>query len=154
MVDIFWIFLLKQEIFYQSRFLPKQVSKKLINQLDFYANRMIYFWNKMSNQIKNSNGIKKFKIELDDFMNNGKKKNLRDAASVWSKSLMIYFLFICWWRAKFSQIWRGWISNKTLAFNFNGKHISGPVILLHIAIADFHTFPALVDVPSQYPPPP
>ena len=34
------------------------------------------FFNKL-NQNKNSNSVKKIMIELDDFRNNGKKKNLR-----------------------------------------------------------------------------
>ena len=38
------------------------------------------------------------------------------------------FLFFCWWQAKFSLLCRGWISNKSLAFNSNGKYISYPVI--------------------------
>ena len=38
----------------------RQISKtKSINQLDFFANRAIYFWNKLPNQIKNSNSVKK-----------------------------------------------------------------------------------------------
>ena len=58
--------------------LSRQISKtKSTNQLDFFANRVIYFWNKSPNQIKNSNSVKKIKIKLDDFRKNGKKKNLR-----------------------------------------------------------------------------
>ena len=46
-------------------------------QLDFFVHRVIYFWNKLPIQIKNSKSVKIFKIESDDFRNNDKKKNLR-----------------------------------------------------------------------------
>ena len=54
--------------------LPRQISKtKSTNQLDFFANKVIYFWKKLSNQIKNSEKI--LKIRLDGFGINGMKKN-------------------------------------------------------------------------------
>ena len=57
--------------------LTRQISKiKSTNQLDFFANRVIYFWNKLPNQIKNSNSVENFKIKWNGFWNNGKKKNL------------------------------------------------------------------------------
>ena len=44
--------------------LSKQISKtKSINQLDFLANRVICFWNKLTNQINNSNSTKNLKIK-------------------------------------------------------------------------------------------
>ena len=59
--------------------LSGQISKtKSINQLYFFANRVIYFLNKLPNQIKNGSSIKYFKIELDKFRNEGKKKKLRE----------------------------------------------------------------------------
>ena len=38
---------------------------------------IIYFSNKLANHSKNSNCIKHFEIELDDFRFNGKKNKLR-----------------------------------------------------------------------------
>ena len=74
MVDLSFIFLLRLEIYYQYSF------QKLLTNWIFFAYRVIYFWNKLPNQIKNSKRLKKKKIEieLNDFRNNGKKKNLRD----------------------------------------------------------------------------
>ena len=43
---------------------------KSINQIKFFAYRVICFWNILPNQIKNSN----FKIWLDDFKKNSKKR--------------------------------------------------------------------------------
>ena len=43
-----------------------------MNQLNIFANRVIYFWNKLPNQIKNSNNVKKIMIKLDDFRKNVK----------------------------------------------------------------------------------
>ena len=34
----------------------------------------MYFWNKLSNQIKNSDSVENFKIGLNDFWNSGLKK--------------------------------------------------------------------------------
>ena len=54
--------------------LSRQIWKiKSTNQLDFFANWVIYSWKKLSNQIKNSKNVKNFKIKLDDFW----KKKLR-----------------------------------------------------------------------------
>ena len=69
MVDIFSIFILKLEIYCH------QISKfKSPNQLDIFAKRRIYFWNKLPNKIKTSNGSENSKIKLNDFRKNGKKK--------------------------------------------------------------------------------
>ena len=58
--------------------LSRQISKiKSIDQLEFFANKVIYFWNKLPNQIKDSNSEENFKIELDDLRRNDKKKSLR-----------------------------------------------------------------------------
>ena len=46
------------------------------NQTKPYFNPYIFF-NQLLHQIKNSNCEKNFKIDLDDFRNNSKKKNLR-----------------------------------------------------------------------------
>ena len=54
MVDIFSIFLLKMEIYCQDRF--KKLSL-LTNWILIFAHRTIYFWNKLPNQIKNSNSV-------------------------------------------------------------------------------------------------
>ena len=37
------------------------------NQMDFFTNRVIYFWNKLPNQIKNSNSAENVMIKLEDF---------------------------------------------------------------------------------------
>ena len=51
---------------------------KPTNQLDFWANRVKYFWNKLPNKIKNCNGVKKQTlIKSNEFRKNGKKKNSR-----------------------------------------------------------------------------
>ena len=43
--------------------LSRQISKsKSINQFDFFANRVIYFWNELINQIENSNSIKNLRL--------------------------------------------------------------------------------------------
>ena len=53
--------------------LSRQIWKnKSTNQLDFLAISVIYFWNKLPNQIKNSNTVENVKIKLDDI-----KKMLR-----------------------------------------------------------------------------
>ena len=71
-LDIFSIFLLKLKICCQD------ISKtKSTKQLNFLSNRIINFRNKLPNQIKNSKSVKNFKIKLDDFRKNGKKKNLK-----------------------------------------------------------------------------
>ena len=67
MVDIFWYFSLNWNL------LLRQISKtKSINQLDIFANQVIYFWNNIL--IKNNNSVKNFSIKLHDFRNNLKKK--------------------------------------------------------------------------------
>ena len=40
----------------------------------FLANRVIYFWNKLPNQVKNRNSGENFKIKSDDIRNNWEKK--------------------------------------------------------------------------------
>ena len=72
MVDIFLIILLKLEIYCQGRF---QKLSRLISWI-VLLKHYIFFVKKLSNQIKNSNSINRFKIELDDIRNNGEKKNL------------------------------------------------------------------------------
>ena len=43
--------------------MSRQISKnRSNNQLEFFANSVIYFWNKLSNQISNSNGEKKLSL--------------------------------------------------------------------------------------------
>ena len=73
MVDIFSIFLFEKKIYCQDRFQKLSLQTNWI----FFANRVIYLWNKLSNKIKNNNNRKNFKIELDDFSNNGKKKEFK-----------------------------------------------------------------------------
>ena len=48
-----------------------------MNQVDFFAYRVVYFWKKFPNQIKNSSSVKKTEIKLDGFRKNGKKKKLK-----------------------------------------------------------------------------
>ena len=48
--------------------LSRQILKtKSINCLHIFAYKIIYFWNKLPNQIKNSTSVKNLKIKLDDF---------------------------------------------------------------------------------------
>ena len=56
MVDIFSIFLLELKINYQDRF-PK--LSLLTNGFFFFANRVIYFRNRLPNQIKKDKECKK-----------------------------------------------------------------------------------------------
>ena len=64
--------------------LSMQISKtKSINQLDFFANRVKYFWNKLPNQIKNSDSVENLKIELDEF----RKKNLEEISGELSSEM-------------------------------------------------------------------
>ena len=71
--------------------LSRLMSKtKSTSQLDFFANRVIYFWNKLSNQIKNSNSIENFKIKLYHFRKNCKKKNLRGYSSNYLTEFDLY----------------------------------------------------------------
>ena len=56
--------------------LSRQISKtKSIKQMNIFANKIIYFWNKLPNQIKNRNTVGIFKIELDDFKKMVKELN-------------------------------------------------------------------------------
>ena len=65
MVDIFSIFLFEQEIYCQDRF--QKLS--LLNKWIFLLKKSnIYFWNKLSNQIKKTEN---FKFKLDGFRQNG-----------------------------------------------------------------------------------
>ena len=73
MIDIFWVYIFELEIYYQGRF---QKLSLLTNWI-FLAKRVISFWKKLPYQIKNSIRVKSTKIKLNDFRNNGKKKNLR-----------------------------------------------------------------------------
>ena len=62
MVDIFHNFSLNWKFTIKTDFKTKS------NQLDIFANRVIYFWIKLPNQIKSSNGDKtKIKFKLDGF---------------------------------------------------------------------------------------
>ena len=72
MVNMFSIFHLEMEIYCQDRL--KKITS--IHQFNFIAYRIIYFWNKLPNQIKNGNSVENFKIKFDDFWKKGKKKNL------------------------------------------------------------------------------
>ena len=85
MVEIFSIFLLQLEIFCQNRFQKLTLLDNWILKIFFrffiyfffLSYRVIYFRNKLSNQIKNSNRIENFKIKLDGFRKeNGTEKNL------------------------------------------------------------------------------
>ena len=69
MRESFSIFLLELEIYCHGRF---QTLNKLTR---FFAHSVIYFWNILPNKIK-KRSIKYFKMKLDDFRNNVKKKNL------------------------------------------------------------------------------
>ena len=54
--------------------LSRQIPKiKSTNKLDLFANRVMYFWNKLPNQIKNCNSVENLKIRLDDFGKNDKR---------------------------------------------------------------------------------
>ena len=54
MLDIFSIFLLKLEIYYQD------ISKtKNTNNWIFFANKVIYFWNQLRYEIKNNYSVEK-----------------------------------------------------------------------------------------------
>ena len=59
--------------------LSREISKtKSVNKLDFFVSRMIYFWNKWPNQIKNNNSVKNLRLNwMISEKKNGKKKNLR-----------------------------------------------------------------------------
>ena len=56
----------------------RQILKtKPSNQLDFFAIRLIYFLEKLPDQIKNTSSVENFQGTLDDIRKNEKKKNLR-----------------------------------------------------------------------------
>ena len=72
-VDIFKIFLLQMEIYNQSRF-----QKLSLWTNSTFLQIVIYFRNKLLNQMKNSNNVKKTNDWIEWFQKiNGKKKNLR-----------------------------------------------------------------------------
>ena len=73
MVDIFSIFVFEMEIYCQDRF---QKPSLLTNWI-FFANRAIYFWYKLPNQIKNRNGVKKFNIEFGHFRKKLQEKEFK-----------------------------------------------------------------------------
>ena len=52
------------------------LKNKSTNQLNHFAHRVIYFLNKLPNQIKNRNSIENFEIKSDGFRKSFKKKNL------------------------------------------------------------------------------
>ena len=56
MVDIFSIFVFEMEIYCQDRF----QKPSLLTNWNFFANRAIYFWYKLPNQMKNSYSKRKF----------------------------------------------------------------------------------------------
>ena len=69
MADIYLIFLLEMEIYCQDRF------SKLSLLTNLFLLNIIYYWNKLPNQIKTS--VKSFKNKLDYCRKYVKKKNLR-----------------------------------------------------------------------------
>ena len=66
MVDILAIFPI--ESYRQERF---QKLNLLTEWIYFAIRVIIYFWNKLPNQIKNSISVWHFKIKLDNFRKNG-----------------------------------------------------------------------------------
>ena len=66
MVDIFYTIPLVSR-----NLVSRQISNtKSSNQLAFFVNKVKYFWNKLPNQIKNSNSFKYINIELDSLRKN------------------------------------------------------------------------------------
>ena len=58
--------------------LSRQISKtKSTKQLDFFSNRVIYYWNKLPTYVKNSVSINSFKNNLDKFRVKGKSSDLQ-----------------------------------------------------------------------------
>ena len=56
----------------------RQIAKtKSSNQLDFFSNRVISFWNKLPSNVKNSTSVNNFKNNLDKFRVDGKIKGLQ-----------------------------------------------------------------------------
>ena len=90
MVDIFSIFLLEHEIYCLGRF--QKLS--LLAHWIIFANKVIYFWNKLPNQIKNGISVQNFKVKLDDLKKNAKKKNLRVHFLESSDELTEFHLYI------------------------------------------------------------
>ena len=70
MIDIYLVFLLEIDIVFQDTF---QKISLLTNRI-FLANKIIYFWNKLSNQIKNSDSVETSKIKLNYFRKEKKIK--------------------------------------------------------------------------------
>ena len=67
----------------------RQKSKtKSARQLDFFSNRVIYFWNKLPTQVKDSTSVNNFKNNLDKFRVNGRKAGL--IGHFWDLSDEIY----------------------------------------------------------------
>ena len=56
----FNVFLFELEIYCQTDF----KNYFALNQLDIFANRVIYFWNTLPNLINNSNSVKKLSLNL------------------------------------------------------------------------------------------
>ena len=55
----------------------REISKtKSTKQLDFFSNRVIYFWNKLPSNVKNSTSVNSFKNNLDKFRKYGIINNL------------------------------------------------------------------------------
>ena len=58
--------------------LSRSMSKtKTTKQLDFFSNRVIKYWNKLPNNVKNSTSVNNFKNNLDKFRVFGKSTNLQ-----------------------------------------------------------------------------
>ena len=58
--------------------LSRSMSKtKTTKQLDFFSNRVIKYWNKLPNHVKNSTSVNNFKNNLDKFRVFGKSTNLQ-----------------------------------------------------------------------------
>ena len=76
LVDLIETFKIIKRISYYGRhfFFQYFSSKTDFKNWICFVNRVIHFWNKLPNQIKISNCIENFKIELDGYTNNGKKK--------------------------------------------------------------------------------
>ena len=58
--------------------LARQISKtKSTKQLDFFSNRVLFYWNKLPAHVKNAASINSFKNRLDKFRIEGKRVNLQ-----------------------------------------------------------------------------
>ena len=81
-VDIFFNISLRT-----GNLLSRQIfTSKSTNQLDFFANKLIYFKNKLPNQIKNRNSVKE-KLRLD----------WRISEKMLTKEFNRVFLVTIWW---------------------------------------------------------